>query len=43
MNREGWLEKYQGNIKGFVSTDCEDKKSITQLKREIVQELQGDG
>jgi internalin A len=40
VNREGWLEKYKGNIKGFVLTDCEDKKSITQLKREIVKELQ---
>ena len=39
VNREGWLEKYKGNIKGFVLTDCEDKKSITQLKREIVKEL----
>jgi internalin A len=39
VNREGWLEKYHGNIKGFVSTDCEDKKSITQLKRKIVEEL----
>jgi len=40
VNREGWLEKYRGNIKGFVRTDCEDKRSITQLKREIVKELQ---
>jgi internalin A len=39
VNREGWLEKYRGNIKGFVLSDCEDKKSITQLKREIVKEL----
>lgn len=40
VNREGWLEKYRGNIKGFVRTDCEDRKSITQLKRRIVEELQ---
>ncbi|HJX84567.1 MAG TPA: COR domain-containing protein, partial [Candidatus Angelobacter sp.] len=33
-------EKYGGNIKGFVATDCDDKKSITQLKRKIVEELQ---
>ncbi len=39
VNREGWLEKYTGNIKGFVATDCEDKRSITQLKRKIVEEL----
>jgi internalin A len=40
VNREGWLEKYQGNIKAFVATDCEDKRSLTQLKRKIVEELQ---
>jgi len=40
VNREGWIEKYRGNIKGFVSTACEDKRSITQLKRKIVEELQ---
>jgi internalin A len=40
VNREGWLEKYRGNIKGFVATACEDKKSITQLKRKIVEELE---
>lgn len=39
VNREGWLEKYGENIKGFVLTDCEDKKSINQLKRKIVDEL----
>lgn len=43
VNREGWLEKYKGNIKGFVLTDCEDKKSITQLKREILKELKAMG
>lgn len=40
VNREGWLEKYQSNIKGFVETDCEDKKSIAQLERKIVEQLQ---
>ncbi len=27
VNREGWLEKYKGNIKGFVATDCEDTRT----------------
>ncbi len=40
VNRSGWLEKYAGNIKGFVATDCEDQKSITLLKRKIQEELQ---
>src|SRR5258708_34769198 len=39
VNREGWLGKYKGNIKGFVSTDCEDKRSISELKRMITMEL----
>jgi internalin A len=39
VNREGWLQKYGANIKGFVSTACENKRSITQLKREIVKQL----
>ena len=39
VNREGWLEKYKGNIRAFVATDCEVPKTITQLKREIVKEL----
>ncbi len=39
VNREGWLQKYKGNIKGFVSTDCEDKRSIRELKRSITGEL----
>jgi internalin A len=39
VNREGWMGKYQGNIKGFVATDCEDAKSITQLKHKIVEEI----
>lgn len=40
VNREGWLEKYRGNIAGFVATDCEDVKTITLLKRKIVEQLQ---
>jgi internalin A len=40
VNRGGWLEKYAGNIKGFVETDCEDAKSITWLKKKIQEELQ---
>ena len=40
VNRGGWLEKYAGNIKGFVETDCEDAKSITRLKEKIQEELQ---
>lgn len=40
VNREGWLTKYHSNIKGFVATDCEDKRSLAELKRKIVEELQ---
>ena len=40
VNRGGWLEKYAGNIKGFVETDCEDAKSITRLTKKIQEELQ---
>jgi internalin A len=40
VNRGGWLEKYAGNIKGFVETDCEDKKSIRRLTEKIQEELQ---
>ena len=40
VNRGGWLEKYAGNIKGFVETDCEDAKSIVRLKQKIQEELQ---
>jgi internalin A len=40
VNRGGWLEKYAGNIKGFVETDCEDAKSIRRLKENIQEELQ---
>jgi internalin A len=39
VNRGGWLEKYTGNIRGFVETDCEDEKSITRLKEKIQEEL----
>ena len=39
VNRGGWLDKYTGNIKGFVTTDCGDAKSITALKRKIQDEL----
>ena len=39
VNRGGWLEKYAGNIKGFVATDCGDARSVTQLKRKIQEEL----
>jgi internalin A len=39
VNRGGWLEKYSGNIRAFVETDCEDAKSITRLKKKIQEEL----
>jgi internalin A len=39
VNRGGWLEKYTDNIRGFVETDCEDAKSITQLKRKILEQI----
>jgi internalin A len=39
VNRGGWLEKYGDNIRAFVETDCEDAKSITQLKRAIQEQL----
>jgi len=41
VNRGGWFEKYAENIKGFVQTDCSDKKSITQLKKAIEEQLRG--
>lgn len=40
VNRGAWLEKYAGNIKGFVETDCTDGKSIAKLKQKIREELQ---
>ena len=40
VNQGGWLQKYAGNIKGFVKTDCENVRSITGLKRKIQEELQ---
>ena len=39
VNQGGWLQKYAGNIRGFVKTDCENAKSITDLKRKIQEEL----
>ena len=39
VNRGGWLEKYSGNIKGFVEADCADTKTITRLKRKIEDQL----
>ncbi|HMC59885.1 MAG TPA: COR domain-containing protein, partial [Candidatus Solibacter sp.] len=39
VNRGGWLEKYAGNIRGFVETDCADAETIAQLKRKIQQQL----
>jgi internalin A len=39
VNRGGWLEKYAGNIRGFVETDCADAKTITRLKRKIQEQL----
>jgi internalin A len=41
VNRAGWMEKYPGNIKGFVETDCTDSKSITRLEESIQQQLNG--
>jgi internalin A len=35
VNRGAWLEKYAGNIRGFVETDCGDDESIAQLQRKI--------
>jgi internalin A len=35
VNRGAWLEKYAGNIRGFVETDCRDDESIAQLQRKI--------
>jgi internalin A len=40
VNQGGWLQKYSGNIRGFVKTDCESARSITDLKRKIQEELQ---
>jgi len=39
VNRGGWLEKYKGNIKDFVKTDCTDARSITELKRKIQEQF----
>jgi internalin A len=39
VNRGGWLEKYAGNIKSFVETDCADKASIRRLQTKIQEQL----
>ena len=39
VNRGAWLEKYAGNIHGFVETDCADDESIEQLQRKIQQQI----
>ena len=39
VNRGAWLEKYVGNIKAFVETDCADPKSIARLKELIQDQL----
>jgi internalin A len=39
VNRGGLLQKYADNIKGFVETDCKDARSITRLKKKILEEL----
>src|ERR1035437_799883 len=41
VNRGAWLEKYAGNIKGFVETDCTDPKSIARLQENIQEQLKG--
>jgi internalin A len=35
VNRGAWLEKYAGNIRGFVETDCADDETTSQLKRKV--------
>ena len=39
VNRGAWLEKYAGNIKAFVETDCAAPKSIARLKEAIQEQL----
>ena len=39
VNRGAWLEKYSGNIRAFVETDCVDSKSISRLKETIQEQL----
>ena len=41
VNRGAWLEKYAGNIKAFVETDCADAKSIAHLKERTQEQLSG--
>src|ERR1035441_33176 len=39
VNRGAWLEKYTGNIKAFVETDCTDAKSVARLQEKIQEQL----
>jgi len=39
VNRGGWLEKYAGNIRGFVETDCTDAETIARLTHKIQEQL----
>src|ERR1017187_469906 len=39
VNRGAWLEKYAGNIKAFVETDCTDPKSVARLQEKIQEQL----
>ena len=41
VNRGAWLEKYAGNIKAFVETDCTDPRSIARLQEKIQEQLNG--
>jgi len=41
VNRGGWLEKYKENIRSFVQTDCDDNKSMANLKETIEEQLGG--
>src|ERR1035437_9858670 len=39
VNRGAWLEKYAGNIKAFVETDCTDPTSVARLQEKIQEQL----
>jgi internalin A len=41
VNRGAWLEKYAGNVRGFVETDCLDDETIRQLQRKIREQIGG--
>src|ERR1035441_5411051 len=41
VNRGAWLDKYAGNIKAFVETDCADPRSIGRLQERIQEQLNG--